>query len=105
MTIELPVRSDFPSYTFQIDLEEVSFIFKFRFNERMQRWIMDINDADENPILSGVPVLTAIPLTDEYVVDGLPPGRFIAINQTGTNANPLRDDLGNDVKLLYEESA
>lgn len=102
--LEIPVRSDFKAYSFQIDLEGTVYTLRFRFNQRMERWIMDIATAADEDILNGIVVLTGVPLTDKYVYETLPPGRFIAIDQSGEGRNAGADDLGNDVRLIYEES-
>ena len=102
--VEIPVRSDLPAYQFGIDLDGVNFKFSFRFNTRMGRWLWDILDTEENPILMGVPLLVNLDLIGRYKIEELPLGSFICINETGTSNNPGRYDLGNNVKLLYEEA-
>lgn len=103
--IEIPTRSDLKAYEFQIELDGAVYTLGFRYNERMDRWIMDISSAVGTELLNGVVLLTNIPLTDDYVIDGAPPGRFICEDRTGQNADAGRDDLGNNIRLLYEESA
>ncbi len=104
MTFEIPVRSDFPAFSFQIDLEEIPFTLTFQFNDRIERWVMDIGDEEGVDILTGIPVHTGVPLIDEFVKDKLPPGEFIAVDETGMDRDAGRNDLGNEVKLLYVES-
>jgi hypothetical protein len=104
-TLVIPVRSDFKSYSMKIELELVIYTLSFGYNTRRGRWYMDISDQAGNDILTGVPILINIPLCDQYIVNGLPPGRFIAIDQSGNNKIPGEDDLGNDVQIFYEESA
>lgn len=101
---ELPLRSDFKAYNFQVDLDGQTYTLRFRFNTRMGRWIMDIADAAGVDILTGVVVLTNLPLTDQYLhLEAMPQGRFIAIDETGENKDAGENDLGNDVKVVYEE--
>ncbi len=50
-------------------------------------------------------LLTNYPLTDQYADTALPPGRFVCIDESGEDKDPGTDDLGNDVKLLYEEAS
>lgn len=102
--IEIPVRSDFKAYTIQVDLEGVTYTLNFRFNTRLQNWVMDIADAAGTDLLNGVVLLTNVALTSYVVKDGLPPGKFICIDESGANRDAGIEDLGNDVKLLYEES-
>lgn len=101
----MPVRSDIPAYKFQIDLEGTLYTFTFRYNSRMSRWIMDIADENETTILLGVPVLTEFSLIERFKDDRLPPGAFLALDESGNQKQPAREDLGNDVKLFYIESA
>lgn len=104
---ELPVRSDFKAYTFQIDLDGQTYTLTFRFNTRINLWVMDIADAVGTIIRggAGLVIQTNVPLTDQYQSNSsLPPGRFIAIDETGQNRDAGTDDLGNDIKLVYEEA-
>lgn len=101
--LELPVRSDFKAYEFQIDLDGIVYTLRFRFNYRMERWVMDIATEAGEDILNGIVLVTGYPLLDQYAYSELPPGRMIAIDVTGQNRDAGEDDLGNSIKLLYEE--
>lgn len=102
--IKIPTRNDFPSYSQRIELEGVIYNLSFRFNERMNRWIMDIQDQEENDILIGIVMLTSVPLLQQYIKEGLPPGDFILLHRDGTDTNAGRFDLGDAVQLFYAES-
>jgi len=101
----IPVRADLPAYTFQIDLEGKLYTFTFRYNERMDRWLMDIADENENPLLSGIVILTDYNLIERFKDDALPPGEFFALDESGEQKYAGREDLGNDIKLFYVEAA
>ena len=103
--IELPVRSDFPSYEFTCDLDGVVYTLKFRYNVRFARWVMDIADSIAEDIVTGIPMLTDIDLLAHISNEDLPPGRFILVDETGASRNPGETDLGNDIKLIYEEAS
>lgn len=102
--LEIPVRSDIPAYQFQVTLDGVVFTLKFRFNTRIDRWIMDVKDVDENSLVDGVPLLYGLPVLDRFVGDDLPLGSFVVIDETGEERNPTRDSFGEDFKLLYQEA-
>jgi len=102
--LEIPVRSDLPAYVFQITLEGTPFTLHFRFNTRLDRWVMDVNDVNDVSIVSGTPMLTNLPLLDRYRDPRLPLGRFLVLDETGQDRNPSRDGFGEEFKLLYEES-
>lgn len=103
-TIIIPVRNDLPAYKFKIDLEGVMYVLDFGFNARSNLWYMSIMDQAETLILGDLPILVNVPLADQYVKEGLPPGRFIAVDETGNKQNPGIDNFGSDVKLFYQES-
>lgn len=103
-TLLLPVRSDFKAYSFQLELETVVYTFFFGYNTRRARWYMRIEDVAGVEILNDIPILVNIPLTDQFRLTGLPPGRFIAIDETGQNRNPTAENFGTDIKLFYQES-
>ena len=104
-TLVLPVRSDFPAYQFQVDLEGQIYTLDFGFNTRGGLWYMSIFSSDGETLLIGdIPILINIPLADQYIDKRLPLGRFIAIDETGNNQNPTIDNFGTDIKLLYQEA-
>lgn len=104
-TLVLPIRSDFKAYDFQIDLEGVIYTLDFGFNTRAGRWYMSIYDqAKENLLIGDIPVLINMPLHDQYIDVELPPGRFIALNETGSNEEAGINNFGSEVKLFYQES-
>lgn len=102
--VEMPVRSDVKAYEFQIELDGVIYTLKFHFNSRAERWVMDIADFGGTELITGLFLLTNIDLNAQFVGEDIPPGRFILIDETGAERNPGFDDLGNDIKLLYEEA-
>lgn len=103
-TIVLPVRNDFKRYEFQTGLEGVTYRFSFGYNTRASKWFFNISDVSGNQLLADIPVLINIPLTDQYINEELPPGRFIAIDETGQNREPGIDNFGTEIKFLYQES-
>lgn len=101
--VEIPVRNDLEAYSFTIELDGTNYVLSFRFNVRMDRWAMDIAKTDGTVVLAGVVLETGVDLTGRYVSDSLPPGRFLAYDESGQGMNAGRYDLGDSVKLLYEE--
>ena len=104
--IAIPVDSANSSYDFSIDLDRETYTLSFDYSDRAEQWQMSIYDeGGENLIAGSVPLLVGIILFYQYQnVEGLPPGQFIAIDETGRGQNPSRDNLGIDVKLYYEEA-
>ena len=104
MILQIPVRSDIPSYEFQITLEGTPFRLAFRYNRRRERWAMDIKNQEGVTLLAGVPILVAMDLTTRFRVVGGPPGRFFAVDTSNQDMPPAEADLGNRVLLYYEEA-
>jgi hypothetical protein len=105
--LELPVRSDFPAYQFKVTLDGVVFQLSFNFNQRLSRWTMDIADDLGTEIVNGIALMSGYPISAQYVEDAMPAGLFALIDSTvpdGVGRSADADDLGNDIKLLYEEA-
>lgn len=99
--LNLPARNDLPYYKFKITLSNVIFSLDFKYNTRMSRWIMNINDASENQILSGIPVLINRNLTAQYSTLSIPAGTIFANDDTGQDTQPTQFSFGTDHTLLY----
>ena len=103
-TLVIPVRNDLPAYEFRIDLESVTYTMRFRYNLRMQRWIMDLADGDGEDIIAGIPILINLDLLRQYSRSNLPPGTLFCVDYSGEEQNPDRERFGDSALLLYEES-
>ena len=103
--LELPVTNETSHYSFQVELEGTVYFFEFYYNTRSQLWIFDLLDQSELPILVGQPVIGGQLLADGFMIEGMPAGKFIAIDTTGADRSPDRQTLGNEVKFCYIESA
>lgn len=97
----LPMRNDFPAYTFRVDLSNVIFTISVRYNTRMSRWIVDVQDSSGNPIVMGLPVLLEGDLYSRFGRAALPEGIMVAIADTLDQLQPTRNSFGNTHSLLY----
>lgn len=103
-TVEIPLDSTYPSFTFSLELELVVYNFAFYYNFRTSNWYMGIYQSSGVPIVLGVPLYSQWSLLGHYVIAEKPQGIFYCYDTEGQLANPGRHDLGARVKLLYEES-
>lgn len=105
----LPTRFDGEArYSLNTDLDGVSFIFLFEWNDRDAGWYFSIQTGDGTPLLSGRRVVLNYSLTNIYRDPRLPAGVFIAIDTSGADQEPGLKDLGDRVLLMYataEEAA
>lgn len=102
---EITTRSDLPSYSQRVELDNVIYNLIIRYNERMARWVLDVQTQEEVDILIGVPMLTGVPLLIQYTKKDLPPGDFMLLHRDGTDINAERNDLGDSVGLFYFDEA
>lgn len=106
MTVQqLPVTADSPRYQFTTSLENTTFTFVFKWNERDGAWYMSLLDGDGVPILTGRRIVINFPLLARVVDARRPAGELIAIDTTNSKTEPGRDDFGKRVLLLYYEAA
>jgi hypothetical protein len=102
--IEIPVRSDILAYTINVILDGNEYVLRFTYSRRPERWIMDILDTQETVLKGGIPLLTNVDLIGIYGSTDLPQGKFVCVDITGNNKTAEENDLGVNVKLLYEEA-
>jgi len=101
---KIPVRSDIFAYSMRVELDQKIFILSFRYNARMDKWVMDIYDDQGNTLMHGIVLYTNFPLAYGIVSDDLPQGEFVCVHITGDDIDAGRDNFGTDVKLLYKEA-
>lgn len=101
MPVEIPVETDSPHFTQTTALDGTDFRLEFRFNEREQRFYIDLRDSDGADILVGVKLVADwAPL--RYLVDPRRPvGEIITQDTEGLGRAPRLGDLGRRVKLIY----
>lgn len=105
MSVTIPLRSDLPHYTFQVELDSASYEFEVRWNEAAAGWIMSIFTSDAQPLITGLRLVVDWSLAGRYADARLPPGKLIALDTSGAHADPTRNDLGSRVILLYFSEA
>jgi len=102
--VEIPTRVDVSSFKYEIDLDSRTYIFKFHYIQRIKRWILNILDKNENPLLMGITLHSNLDLISRFKNPILPQGRFICYDTEGENKSAERDDLSVRVKLFYDEA-
>ncbi len=90
-------------FTQRVALGASVFVVTFRYNGRMDRWLVDVADSNLKVLLTGLPVLGGWPVTTRFkgLIEGLPTGFWVALDMTGAGRDPQQDTLGGDVPLFY----
>ncbi len=120
MILVVPTTSAHPDYTQRTSLDGREYVLRFIYNEREQRWYLDLFDGDETPLALGLKLVANWNLLRRETDARLPPGELYAIDLSGTvdeqaavdldtvrilqiARDPGRDDLGADgrVALVY----
>jgi hypothetical protein len=100
----VPVGNALPWYKFVLPLSGTLYTLHFRYNGRMQRWLMDVNDSSDNQILSGIVLLIERNITGQYDTLALPPGIFFATDDSGQESEPTLYSFGLDHTLWYADT-
>jgi len=101
---EIPVDSSQADFKFRTDLEGTTYVLRMYWNTREERWHIDFLDADENPLLMGVPLVTDTDVMGRFEIPGLMKG-IVMLYDTGEKfVEATRDSFGDRSKLLYQES-
>jgi len=102
--LECPTRVDLPCYHYNITLEGTTYTLSFKWNSRMAKWFVTLGDAAGADILSNIPLVANWPLLARFKMAGKPPGQLVAFDTSLKNLDAGRFDLGNRVRLMYQES-
>lgn len=106
--IEIPTRTDLPSYEQQVKLDGVAYIIALYFNPRINdgagAWMITLADQNRNMLCAPVVITVNWPLFDRFIDLVDLPGTIFAFDTSGNNQDPGQFDLGNRVRLLYLEA-
>jgi hypothetical protein len=98
---KIPVDSILSNKEFRTELDGIFYLLAFRFNSRALVWMMNISDEDSNIIIAGIPLVLGVDLLGRFQDTKLPPGSLFVNNFSEANIEANRDNLGEDVLLLY----
>lgn len=98
--IPIPV-SDGTAFSFETDLDGLSYWFDFHYNARGLFWTFDIFTSQRVLIQAGVSARVNYSLLAHCGSGDKPPGKLLLIDTAETNADPGPLDLGNRVLLAY----
>lgn len=90
------------NFKFRTTLDEVDYFLRFRWNSRSALWLMDIYDADDQPINMSIRLVVNTNLIEKYKNDRMPKGILMLFDTEGSYEECGFDELGNRCVLIYE---
>jgi hypothetical protein len=100
---KIPIDATAGKFKFKILINEVNYVFKFRYNHRLNQWIWAICDESGAEIIANIPMLSDIALTQTYTAYPIPASFFFCYDTTSKNRNPDRYDFGTEVIFIRDD--
>jgi hypothetical protein len=101
--LTIPAVNNLPWVKFRISLSGTIYTLHLRYNSRSQRWLIDINDSQDNQIISGLPILINRNVSGQYTTLSLPAGVIFATDDTNQDVQPTLLSFGLDHTLWYAD--
>lgn len=91
----IPTIPGRPYYTARTKMDGREYTLRFAWNERAERWSLDILDADEVPLVCSIRLVSNWPLLRYYQWDTrLPPGELMVVDLSLEKTPPGLYELG-----------
>lgn len=101
MATKLPVTSDSPDYEFFTDLDTVTFLFRFKWIDRMNQWVLSVFDDQLSPVFEGWALVLGIDYIRLSADTRFPGGELRLVNYESEFTECGRNDLGETCQLVY----
>lgn len=97
----IPTSNSLPWYSQRAVLSGVTYTLEFRYNPRMARWMLQVQDSAGRALLSGIPLLPGLDVLRGHHTMAVPPGALVVYSVTKSAAPPALGAFLNDYALLY----
>ena len=97
----IPLNNNTFFYTFKTTLSGILVVLTLRYNGRMDRWILNIDDQAGNQIISGLPLLVNKNLLSQYPTLNILPGTLMAVDVSQQLLQPTQFSFGVNNFLVY----
>lgn len=104
LTLLIPTVQDQADYSLRTRLDGREYNFHLMWNEREDRWYLDISDESDVVVCAGIKLVTNWPLLRYYHADpAVPPGELVVVDETSDGSPPEIDGLGENERctLIY----
>lgn len=100
--VTLPITQRSAQFRFACELDGVTYVLGFRYNDRDGIWRLDIGDANNTPLALGLALVTNMPLLRAVrTLPGLPPGELMVIDTASGDTDPTFDSIGRRHLVMY----
>jgi len=99
--VKIPVQNDPPFYSFKIELSGTVYILAFKYNKRMDRWILDLKDGLGNDLSTGMIIQNNVDLKANFTGIELPEGRIFPFDTKFEDNEMIKAEFGNRYRLAY----
>jgi hypothetical protein len=103
-SFEIPMDNTSPAFNMYADLDNNTYQFNFRWNDRVNLWLFDLLDNEGEAIFLGKPFQTEVHFLQQSVKVNTPTGMLYAKNSKTNGVDADRFAIGGDVKLYYSEA-
>jgi len=94
-TLVIPTIPGRPYYNLRTKLDNTDYTLRFAWNQRLERWSMDILSIQDIVLVSGIKLVSNWPLLRYYQWDlRVPQGEVMAVDLSPDLSPPGIDDLG-----------
>lgn len=100
-TVVIPLSSQYPKQSFRVTLDGNSYVFRMRWNKRLDRWMLSISDSSDSMLVSGIPCCVRTDLLAQFRHLALPKGLLMFFNLKDKNVEPDYESIDADVILTY----
>jgi len=99
--IQISLRPEEYNYEFSTIIGNTTYIIWIYFNRRMGRWILNMKDENNDPIIMGIPILVGSQLLSRFADPRLGDIKFLfAFNLKNQHEEIGEFDLGNTATLI-----
>jgi hypothetical protein len=92
-------------YELRTDLEGAEYTLKMRYADRLGVWLMDLEDENGEPIITGAWCLLNVRLLKGNTVATRPPGDLVFVSTSQDGREATFDNMGTRVELIYLTAA
>ncbi len=97
----IPFQKNLPSFSQEVTIDGISYLFEFFWNSRGEHWTMSIFNRDQLPLVVGIRLVLLYGLISQYVDRGLPPGEIYVIDLSDNTEEIKQNDFDSRLYLTY----